>query len=76
MPHFARAAFLALLIAPVASLAEAHTVDHHTGGEGVLHWLLDHGYIVGIGLAALTVVYLALRNRRKGSGTLNSRSSF
>ena len=65
MTRFIRAAVLALLMAPLASLTEAHTVDRHTGGEGALHWLLDHGIIVGVGLAALTLVYFAFRNRRK-----------
>ena len=65
MTCFTRAVVLALLMAPLASLAEAHTVDQHTGGVGALHWLLDHGYMVGIGLAVLTAVYFALRNRRK-----------
>ena len=65
MTRFIRAAVLALLMAPLASLAEAHTVDHHTGGEGALQWLLDHGYMVGIGLAALTILYFAFRHQRK-----------
>ena len=65
MIRFTRAVVLALLMAPFASLAEAHMVEQHTGGVGTLHWLLDHGYIVGIGLAVLTVVYFALRNRHK-----------
>lgn len=67
MTRFIRAAVLALLMAPLASLAEAHTVDRHTGGEGALHWLLDHGYMVGIGLAVMTAVYFMLRHRRRAS---------
>ncbi len=45
------------------TVAEAHTLDHHSGAEGVLHWLLDHGYIVGVGLACLSALYFVLRRR-------------
>jgi hypothetical protein len=66
MKRFIRAAVLTLLLAPLtSSLAHAHMVDHHTGGEGAPHWLLDHGYIVGVGLATFTVVYFMVRHRRK-----------